>query len=327
MHPPFRDRHNGFFGTVAGMLGLTVIAGGTAQASESFRLWYDRPAEKWNEALPIGNGRLGAMVFGKPDRERIQVNEDTVWVGSPHDYSHPGAAQYLPEIRHLLFEGKQAEATALAAEHFMSIPLRQMPYQPCCDLYLEFEAGTEAASYRRELDLRSALAVTAYRVGGVSFTRTAFASYPDQVIVVRIVGHKPGSVACAASLTTPHTRHEIRAAGDRIVLSGKPANYFNAATHERLPSVIRFEAQALVRSEGGRAVADGSAVRVTGADAVTLLLTAATNYRAFGDVSGDPSARCNEILEKAAALSYGTPAQPGAYQYNSRVLDGKRMEV
>lgn len=302
--PRFATATAAFLCPVVGMLGVAGLYPATLRASESLRLWYERPAEKWTEALPIGNGRLGAMVFGKTARERIQVNEDTVWVGCPHDYSHPGAAKYLPEIRRLLFEGKQDEATALAAEHFMSIPLRQMPYQPCCDLYLDFGDDAEAASYRRELDLSSALAVTTYRVGDVSFTRTVFASYPDQVIVVRIFGDKPGAVAFTASLTTPHTRHEIHAAGNRIILSGNPEDYFNKATDERLPSVIRFEAQVLVRSEGGTVVADDAGVQVSGADAVTIMLTAATNYRAFGDVSGDPSARCSEILEKAAARSY-----------------------
>lgn len=293
-----------FWYTFVGMLISGGGAGPVVRASESVRLWYERPAEKWTEALPIGNGRLGAMVFGNTARERIQVNEDTVWAGSPRDYSHPGAAGYLPEIRRLLFEGKQDEATALAAQHFMSIPLRQMPYQPCCDLYLDFGDGDRITSYRRELDLSSALASTTYQREDVFFTRTVFASYPDQVIVVRVTADKPGSVAFAASLTTPHTQHEIRAEKNRIVLSGKVADYSNPATGEGVPSVIRFESQALVQTEGGSVAVEGATLHVNGADAVTILLTAATNYRAFEDVSGDPSARCGEILEKAASWSY-----------------------
>ena len=284
-----------FWYTFVGMLISGGGAGPVVRASESVRLWYERPAEKWTEALPIGNGRLGAMVFGNTARERIQVNEDTVWAGSPRDYSHPGAAGYLPEIRRLLFEGKQDEATALAAQHFMSIPLRQMPYQPCCDLYLDFGDGDRITSYRRELDLSSALASTTYQREDVFFTRTVFASYPDQVIVVRVTADKPGSVAFAASLTTPHTQHEIRAEKNRIVLSGKVADYSNPATGEGVPSVIRFESQALVQTEGGSVAVEGATLHVNGADAVTILLTAATNYRAFEDVSGDPSARCGEI--------------------------------
>ncbi|HOA53007.1 MAG TPA: glycoside hydrolase family 95 protein, partial [Thermogutta sp.] len=153
------------------LIGLLIArdaGSGTAFASNPLVLWYNSPAEKWTEAVPIGNGRLGAMVFGKTDCERIQINEDTVWAGSPHDYSHPGAAKYLPEIRRLLFEGKQEEATALAMEHFMSVPLRQMPYQPCCDLYLDFGENAKVSSYRRELDLSSATAITSYQVDGVT---------------------------------------------------------------------------------------------------------------------------------------------------------------
>lgn len=291
-------------GAIVGMLGCVDWATKVLAASESLKLWYERPADKWTEALPIGNGRLGAMVFGNTARERIQVNEDTVWVGSPHDYSHPGAVRYLPEIRRLLFEGKQEEATALAAEHFMSIPLRQMAYQPCCDLELDFGDGGQVAAYRRELDLSSALAVTAYRKGDVSFTQTVFASYPDQVIVVRLTGDKPGSIAFTASLTTPHAEHEVQAANDRIVLRGKVADYFNKGTDERLPSAIRFEAQAAVLPEGGSVASENGMVRVIGADTVTILLTAATNYLAFDDVSGNPAERCLEIVEKAAAQSY-----------------------
>ena len=271
---------------------------------ESLRLWYERPAEKWTEALPVGNGRLGAMIFGRTDRERLQINEDTVWAGSPHDYSHPGAAKYLPEIRRLLLEGKQQEATALAAEHFMSIPLRQMPYQPCCDLELDFGNSGPVSSYRRELDLSSAVVLTTYRTGDVTFTRSVFASYPDEVIVVRITADKPGAVTFVASLTTPHAQHEVHADDNHIVLRGKVADYVIRSTGERLPSAIRFEVRAVVLAEGGSVIAENGALRVREADAATILLTAATNYRNFRDVSGDPSARCAAVIQNAASLSY-----------------------
>ncbi|RMF91874.1 MAG: glycoside hydrolase family 95 protein [Planctomycetota bacterium] len=274
------------------------------EADDSLKLWYDEPANKWTEALPIGNGRLGAMVFGKTDRERIQFNEDTVWAGSPHDYSHPGAAEYLPEIRRLLFEGKQREAEALAAEHFMSVPLRQTPYQPCGDLYLDLGDSQDIADYRRELDLASGRAVTTYRIGDTTYTRTVFASYPDQVIVVRIEADKPGAVGFAASLETPHAEHDVRVADDTIILRGRVADYVSKRTNEGLPSVIRFEARAAVRPEGGSLEAVDGTLRVRDADAVTILLTAATNYRDFEDVGGNPSARCVEVLEKAHALPY-----------------------
>jgi len=289
------------------LIGLLIArdaGSGTAFASNPLVLWYNSPAEKWTEAVPIGNGRLGAMVFGKTDCERIQINEDTVWAGSPHDYSHPGAAKYLPEIRRLLFEGKQEEATALAMEHFMSVPLRQMPYQPCCDLYLDFGENAKVSSYRRELDLSSATAITSYQVDGVTYKQTVFASYPDQVIVVRVTADKPGSVGLKASLKTPHVEHAIQTASNAIILRGKVSDYIDKRTKETMPSAIRFEVRALVQPEGGSLVTHDEALQVSGAHAVTILLTAATNYRDFEDVSADPSARCAEILEKARTRSY-----------------------
>lgn len=286
-------------------VGIVWCAGiGSTEAAENLTLWYAAPAQKWTEALPIGNGRLGAMVFGRTDRERIQVNEDTLWAGSPHDYSHPGAAQFLPEIRRLLFEGKQEEATALAAERFMSVPLRQMPYQPCCDLYLDFGHSDKVKSYRRELNLSSALAVTCYQVDDITYTRTIFASYPDQVIVVRITASKPGSVAFTARLETPHKQRGVRVTDNAIVLTGKVADYNDRRIERPMPSAIRFEVQAVVRPEGGSLTVGDGALNVSGADAATILLTAATNYRNFQDVTADPSARCAEILRNAASYSY-----------------------
>ena len=143
---------------------VACLTAGNSQAD--LKLWYDSPAKEWTQALPIGNGRLGAMVFGGTAEDRYQLNEDSLWCGKPHDYAHDGAAEYLPQIRQLLFEGKQKEAEQLAMEHFMSVPLGQMPYQPFGDLKLTFPGHEKAESYRRELDLDTAIATTTYRVNG-----------------------------------------------------------------------------------------------------------------------------------------------------------------
>jgi alpha-L-fucosidase 2 len=140
------------------------------------RLWYDQPAANWNEALPVGNGRLGAMVFGRVEMERIQFNEETLWDGGPQDYSHPGAHEYLDEIRQLVFDGKQDQAHALGMEKFMSVPLRQMNYQPFGDLYLSFPGHKEFTDYRRSLDLTSSVSKTSYEVDGVRYEREVLAS-------------------------------------------------------------------------------------------------------------------------------------------------------
>ena len=162
-------------------------------------LWYRQPAEKWEQALPVGNGRMGAMVFGGVQAERVQFNEHTVWTGQPHAYHHEGAVKFLPEIRRLLWEGKQREAEQLATQEFMSIPLRQFAYQPCGDLWLEFPEHREVASYRRWLDLDSAVCTTEYRVGEALVRREVWASYPDRMIVVRVTSDKPGLARAAPS--------------------------------------------------------------------------------------------------------------------------------
>ena len=190
---------------------LILLAWSSGHADDrSLALWYDEPAEKWTEALPIGNGRLGAMVFGKTDTERMQFNEDTLWTGGPHDYTHEGAKDHLPEIRRLLFEGKQREAEQLAMETFMSVPLRQRAYQPFGDLLLDF-GHDNVSGYRRELDLHRALTRVTYQAGGVGYTREVFASYPHNCIVMRISCDKPGALSFKVQLTTPHPEPDVSA--------------------------------------------------------------------------------------------------------------------
>ncbi|MGB2819580.1 MAG: glycoside hydrolase family 95 protein, partial [Phycisphaerae bacterium] len=152
-----------------------VLAAGTSACAKPpdhpLTLWYTRPAKVWTEALAVGNGRLGAMVFGGVADERLQFNEDTLWTGAPHEYQHEGAAEHLPTLRRLLVEGKQREAHALGMKHFMSVPLRQMAYQPFGDLLLHFDGHDKPNEYRRDLDLDSAVASVSYKVGGVTFRR------------------------------------------------------------------------------------------------------------------------------------------------------------
>src|SRR6185369_12753044 len=172
-------------------------------------LWYRQPATEWVEALPVGNGRLGAMVFGGLAEERIQFNESTLWIGEPREYAHVGAGKFLPEIRRLLFEGKQKEAEQLAMRVFMSEPLRQFPYQPFADLRFQFPGLEGAVDYRRELNLDQAVARTSCQVGEVRFERNVLASAPDQVIVLHIAADKPGQVSFAVRFDCPHTNSSV----------------------------------------------------------------------------------------------------------------------
>jgi len=267
-------------------------------------LWYEKPAGAWTEANPIGNGRLGAMVFGGVESERIQFNEDTLWFGEPHDYSHEGAAEYLPEIRKLLFEGKQAEAQKLASQHFMSVPLRQTPYQPCGDLKLTFPGHADATDYRRQLDIDSAVSTVSYKINGVAYTREVFASHPDDVIAVRISADKPGQVSFTATLDTVHEEKSLVAAGKRqLALRGRVRK-----EHGRYGKIIenplRFEAHLQVSTEGGSYGVTDEGIEVQAADSALLVLAAATNYVDFEDTSGDPARRCVETLKAVADKSY-----------------------
>jgi len=291
---------------VAVMLAAVVMAAAQAAPHPSrsaWTLWYTRPAAKWVEALPIGNGRLGAMVFGGTETERLQLNEDTLWTGRPHDYSHEGAAKYLPQVRKLLAEGKQQEATRLAGQHMMSTPLRQYSYQPLGDLLLKLPGHENAGDYRRELDIDSAVATVRYQVDGVTFRREVLASAPDEVIAVRLTAGKKGRVSFTATFASPQPGAKTAAVGkDQLALRGelKPGRHPSG----KRENCLKFEARLAVSAEGGETKVNNEAVEVRGADAATLLVAAATSYTNFRDVSADPAARCDAAIKGVAGKTY-----------------------
>ena len=265
-------------------------------------LWYRSPAKEWTAALPVGNGHMGAMVYGGADVERIQFNEDTLWTGQPQDYQNPGAAEHLPKVRQLLFAGKQREAERLASQHCMSKPLRQESYQPFGDLVLEFpEAHRTVRGYRRALNLDDAAATVEYTAGGVAYTRETIASYPDHVVAVRLTAGKKGALTFDARLLSPHVEHDlVRVADNTVAMRGRVTHPGKTGT----PSKLRFEARLLARASGGTVEISDGTVRVKGADAATLILTAATSYVTYADISGDPSTRCAKVLAALGDKSY-----------------------
>ncbi len=264
------------------------------------RLWYARPAAQWTEALPVGNGRLGGMIFGGIPKEHIQFNEDTLWTGFPRDYSNPEAYVYLPEIRRLLFEGKQREAEDLAMDKFMSVPLRQERYQPFGDLWIEFEGGGEPSDYVRDLDLDSAVASVAYQQDGVSLTRSVFSSLPDEVLIVRLEADISGTLNFTVSVTSPHGESGISIDGHTLIMNGRASGYIHTRTKAYRPSILTFEARLKIYECDGEVRQEGDKLRVSDAGAVTLALTGATSYRSYDDVSADPTARCERILSSIA---------------------------
>jgi len=285
-----------------------VLAGAICQSNllaaepsaNSLTLWYRQPAKQWVEALPVGNGRLGAMVFGGLSEERVQFNEATLWTGEPRDYSHPGAAFHLPVIRQLLFEGKQKEAEALATTNFMSVPLRQMGYQPFADVRLSFPGHEDATDYRRELDLDEAVARTSYRVGNVRFEREVIASQPDQVVATRITANQPGQVSFTIRFDCPHTNSSTIEPNE-MILTGRVRPDYNGA---KAKNPLSFAARLRVRTEGGTVVYEKDHLKVSGANSVTLLLAAATSFKNFQDVSGNPLRATEKVISKVKRTTW-----------------------
>ncbi len=279
------------------MASLAAGAGLSACDSEptvpALELWYARPAERWVEALPVGNGRLGAMVFGGTAVERIQFNEDTVWQGEPRSYANPSSHRWLGRIRSLLSEGRQAEAEELAMDRFMSVPLRQKAYQSFGDLLIERSGVDEAGvtGYRRSLDIENAVARVEFSAGTIRHTQEVFASFPRQVIAVRLSASGDGNLSFAVRYRTSHPAQLSTDADGVLRLLGQVEG-----------GAIRFEARLAVRTDG--TVSDsGERLRVEGASEATLLLAGATNFVNFRDVGGDPSERNAAVLAKAAAMS------------------------
>jgi alpha-L-fucosidase 2 len=261
-------------------------------------LWYHQPAKEWVEALPIGNGRLAAMVFGGVDKERLQLNEDTLWAGGPYDPANPDALQALPVVRQLIFDGKYREAHALVAEKMLAKPVRQMPFQPVGDLLLTFPDGGNAQAYRRDLDLDTAVARVTYVSAGVTYTREVFSSPVDQVIAIRLRADRPGSITVTAGMTTPQNATMTIDDGGTIVMHGVNAE------SQGIKGALKFEVRVRVLAQGGTTSAEKESIAIRRADTVTLLVAAATSFKSFKDVSGDPEALTKRQLADAIAKSF-----------------------
>lgn len=257
---------------------------------EPLTLWYRKPATRWeNEALPVGNGRLAAMVFGGVNNERLQLNEETVWDGVPTDYTNPEALKALPEVQRLLFEGKNGEAKRLARNKMMGSPYKIKSYQPLCDLFLDFPDIDEAEAYRRDLDLTTAISRVQYTHDGVEYVREVFVSEPDQVIVINLKANRPGKINFAARLARENATTES-ASGNRLILKGKLG--------------VAYEAQLLPVVDGGETSCKDGILEVTKANEVTLLVVGATSYNSATDISGDATARCERYLEAIGNRPY-----------------------
>ncbi len=262
-------------------------------------LWYDAPATEWVQALPVGNGRLGAMVFGGIANERIQLNEDTFFAGSPYDGTNRKAGAGLPRVRDLIWAGKYKEAQDLADEVLVARPSRQMSYQPIGDVLLLFPGIENSQSYRRELDLDGAIVSTRFKVRTVTHLRQVIASAPDRVVAIRLSTDAPaGSVNVTIALSTPQDAEIVVEGDDMLVMRG-----IGPAQHG-VPGGIRFETRVHVRRTGGRQTTGRDGIRIEDAEEVVLLVATATSYRRFDDIGGDPAAIVRADIAAASAKSW-----------------------
>jgi alpha-L-fucosidase 2 len=254
-------------------------------------LHFAQPASKWPDALPIGNGRLGAMVFGVPGLDRLQLNEESIWDGEPNrDRNNPKATAAIPRIRELLFAGNIAEAQALALSAVLSIPRRMPCYQTLGDLHLDFspmgltpDAAVEA--YRLQLDLDTAIAKVTFRHNRVTYTREVFSSAPDQVIVIRLTADKPGTLSLRLSLDRPGSFETKRVVRDRLIMQGQalPVNDNPGLPVKEHQTGVRFHAALLAIPESGTILPakanDEAMLEISGANAITVFIDCATSYR------------------------------------------------
>ena len=285
---------------------LPVMLSGLLSAQESrldpsFTLWYKTPAKEWEEALPVGNGRLGAMVFGNYGEEKIQLNEETIWSGGPYSTVVKGGAAVLPEIQKDLFEGKPLEAHKLFGRYLMGYPVEQQKYQSAGYLHLFFENEKVVSGYKRWLDLSSGIAHVEYNAGGVIFSREVFASTPDQVIVVRLTSNKPAAITFKAELRGIRNQAQSNYATDYfrmdgigvdgLMINGKSADYMG------IEGKLRYRVQMKAIPEGGEMSAEGTTLSIKNANAVTLYIAAATNFVNYKDVSGDQNKRVADYIE------------------------------
>lgn len=278
-----------------------ALAGHNAEQAKTRVLWFLQPAAKWTAALPVGNGWLGGMAYGIPGREHVQISDDGLWDGQVRNRNNPAAGEAVPKIRQLLFEGKVFEAQALAQSSMLAIPVRLPMNETVGDLWLDCEFPGEVTGYRRELDLRDAIARVRFEAGGVKFRREYLSSAPDRVLAVRMEASRKGAISFAAQLSRPASFKAETSGDNRLVMTGTALPEHpptDPATQEHNVG-ISFRCEAVILPEGGSVHAADGKVHVSGADAVTVLLTNATNHR-----TQDMEGACEAALKEAMPRSY-----------------------
>ena len=292
-------------------LALSALISCSKSSPESSRemvLWYDEPAgEVWLDGLFIGNGYMGGNVFGRVENERIALNESTFWSGRPHDYNDPDAHEWYDKIKELMYAKKYKEAERMVDEHFYGKPANQQTYVPVGDLLLDFVPAAEPVTdYYRELDMETGVVKVTYTEGDVKMTREVFMSYPDHVMVMKVSGDKPGKVNVEAKLKSPFQR-KTSVAGNRLTMNGT-WSYLPTRIFDLIAKVegdgMSFQTDVVALPEKGTLTSTDSTLVVYGANSVTFVLTIATDYVNYKDISGDPAARCDKVLAAVEGKSF-----------------------
>lgn len=290
---------------------------GYSQEIHNLKLWYNNPSsDVWENALPIGNGQLGAMIYGNVDKEIIQLNEHTLWSGSPNRNDNPAALEALPEIRKLIFDGKHKEAEQLANQSIISKKSHGQMFQPLGNLNLVFDGHENYTNYYRELDLEKAVAKTTYTVGDVSYTREAFASLTDRIIIMRISASKAESLSFTATFTSPQERKTFATTNNDLIISGTTSD------HETVRGLVKFKGITRIKLDGGTISSTDNSLIVKNAKTATIYISIATNFNNYKDISGDENKRAKAYLDNAFSKSYSNLLKSNlvAYQkYFNRV--------
>lgn len=283
--------------SVAAVVAALLVA---APLPAQYKLWYDSPAQVWTDALPLGNGRLGAMVYGTPAVERIGLNEETIWSGQPNANANPAALKAVPEIQRLLFDGKYRKAQDLASAKVMSATNWGMAYQTFGDVYISQSGSTDYTDYYRELSLDSARTLTRYTVHGVTYQREVITSFADNVITVRLTASKPGQITFSANFTSPHDDVIIKSEGDEATLLGVGSKL------EGCKGKVRFMGRMAAKAKGGTQSSRDGILTVSNADEAVLYISIATNFVNYTDISGDEAAKSEGYLRNAMKRDYAT---------------------
>lgn len=272
---------------------LLICACVSASANQGHKLWYAQPAAVWEEALPLGNGRLGAMVYGDPASDTIQLNENTFWAGGPHNNLNPAALRSLAEIRRLIATGDYLAAEMLAAKTITSQGSNGMPYQTAGNLHLDFPAHKEFRHYYRELNIANAAATTRYQANDVVYTREVFTSFVDQVVVVKLSASKAGQLNFSAYLT--HPSQPIFSQADENTV----AMQVQSKDHEGIKGQVKLASLLNVTNSGGSVTQRDNRIQVSNADSAVILISMATNFVNYKDISANSVARAQHYLATA----------------------------